>query len=113
VVILTPEDIFFKRERELYSSHYFDMRHLSVKNEGLVPFRGMDAGDLGNYLQDSKKAQEFVSKELCHKDSSTMLPLFMKAYKQEMDKESEIFKRYMEIENRVARVVYDYRAKTS
>jgi methionine salvage enolase-phosphatase E1 len=65
--------------------------------------------DLEDYLQRSIKAQEIVSEELGYEDLTSMLAIFKKGIEagEKHDKESEAFKRYVELEDHVAKVAYE------
>ena len=73
----------------------------------IIPLRHVH--DLHDYLTHSTKAQEIVSKELGYEDLTSMLAIFIKGIEagEKHDKESEAFKRYVEIEDHVAKAAYE------
>lgn len=73
----------------------------------IIPLRHVH--DLQDYLQHSTKAQEIVSKKLGYDDLTSVLTIFKKGIEagEKHDKENEAFKRYVEIEDHVAKVAYE------
>ena len=69
----------------------------------------MHVKELNEYLRHSGKTQESISKELGYGDGSQLMAAFKEGLDaaEQQDKDSDAFRRYIQIEDRVARVAYE------